>query len=81
MTVDLRPAAEFVTVAYPVLDLLLLGTAMRLMVGGGSRSRSFLLLVASLTAMMVGDGIYTLLTAAGAEAPGYWMNGVWLTRC
>jgi diguanylate cyclase (GGDEF)-like protein len=78
MRVELSPAAQAVAVAYPVLDLLLLATAMRLVVGGGSRSRSFLLLVASLTAMMIGDCVFAVLTAAGEAFPGYWMTGVWL---
>jgi two-component system, cell cycle response regulator len=74
---DLGGSALAVTVAYPVLDLLVLATALRMMVGGG-RSRSFLLLLASLVAMLIGDGVYTVLTAAGSDSPGYWMNGVWL---
>jgi two-component system cell cycle response regulator len=75
---ELSGAALAVTLAYPVLDLLVLAASLRLTVGGGRRSRSFLLLLASLVAMLIGDGVYTVLTAAGADSPGYWMNGVWL---
>jgi two-component system, cell cycle response regulator len=75
---ELSGAALAVTIAYPVFDLLVLAAALRLSVGGGRRSHSFLLLLASLVAMLIGDGVYTVLTAAGSDYPGYWMNGVWL---
>ncbi len=71
-------SAMAVTVAYPVMDLLVLAMALRLMLGGGSRPVSFLLVVASLTAMLVGDVAYTLQAAGGSWIGGSWVKATWL---
>jgi hypothetical protein len=74
----LGPFALAVTVAYPVLDLLMLATAMRLMLGGGRRPTAFWLLVASLAAMLLGDTVYTINTAQSFWADGGVLDTIWL---
>lgn len=75
---ELGRAALAVTVAYPVLDLLMLAMALRLMLGGGNRPAAFRLLVLSLVAMLIGDGVYTVQTVYGSWVSGGWVDGVWL---
>jgi two-component system, cell cycle response regulator len=76
---ELSRSALAVTVAYPVLDLLMLAMALRLMLGGGNRPASFRLLVASLVAMLVADSVYTLQTAGDSWLGDVWVNAIWLT--
>ncbi|MET7399049.1 GGDEF domain-containing protein [Dactylosporangium sp. NPDC005572] len=66
--------ARAVTVAYPVGDLLVLVIAMRLLLGGGARTPSFLLLLGGLLTMAGGDTVHTL---AGETGDG-WSSFLWL---
>lgn len=65
------------SLAYPAADLLLLGVASRLFVGGGNRPTAFVLLLASLGALMAADVVYTLL-GAGPSAADRWLDATWL---
>jgi diguanylate cyclase (GGDEF)-like protein/PAS domain S-box-containing protein len=51
-----------VSIAYPLLDLVLLLVAARLMFGGGSRSASYYMLAGSLLALLTADTFYTVTT-------------------
>jgi diguanylate cyclase (GGDEF)-like protein len=73
---DMGSAAAAVSVAYPVLDLVMLATALRLMLGGGGRPASFRFLLASLAAMLIGDTVYTAEVAwVSSDA----MDMIWLS--
>ncbi|GGM60563.1 diguanylate cyclase [Dactylosporangium sucinum] len=67
-------AARAVTIAYPVGDLLVLVIATRLLLGGGARTPSFLLLLGGLLTMMGGDTVYTLAGKSGDA----WSCFLWL---
>ncbi|UWP81467.1 GGDEF domain-containing protein [Dactylosporangium fulvum] len=59
----LSPAARLVTVAYPVGDLLVLVLGLRMLLGGGARTPSYLLLLTSLLTMLGADVAATLSRA------------------
>ncbi|MGC9669870.1 GGDEF domain-containing protein [Planosporangium sp. 12N6] len=67
-----------VSVAFPVMDVLLLAIAMRLTVGVGARTRSFALLLASILTTLLADMVYALLTSrnlyGGSDT---WMKWAW----
>ena len=54
----LSPLAKFVSIDYPLGDVLLLAAALRLAFDGGRRSGSFLLLAGGLGALLVTDAAY-----------------------
>ena len=66
------------SLAYPAMDLGVLAVAMRLVVSGGARGRSFLLLVASLAALLSADIAYVLQQLAGAYSAGNFDDALWL---
>ncbi|WP_344614919.1 GGDEF domain-containing protein [Dactylosporangium salmoneum] len=72
--VYLTPADRLVTVAYPVGDLLVLAIGLRMLLGGGARTPSCLMLLGSLVAMLAGDAAFTIL---GGAANG-WDGFLWL---
>lgn len=73
-------ASTLVSIAYPVMDLIVLVVAIRLAVGSGASSAAFRLLLASLVAMLVGDMVYGLQTAAGTYHDGGIPDVLWLTE-
>ncbi|WP_240942543.1 GGDEF domain-containing protein [Planosporangium thailandense] len=52
--------ARLVSAAYPTMDLLVLAVALRLVLGVGTRTAAYRLLVASLTLQLVADILYVL---------------------
>ena len=54
----LSPLAKIVSIAYPLGDVLLLAAALRLAFDGGRRRGSFLLLAASVGALLTTDAAY-----------------------
>ncbi|MEV6923127.1 GGDEF domain-containing protein [Dactylosporangium sp. NPDC051485] len=70
----LTPAARLVTVAYPVGDLLVLVIGLRMLLGGGARTPSYLMLLGSLVTMLAADTAFTVL---GGPANG-WECFLWL---
>ena len=73
-------ASTLVSIAYPVMDLIVLVVAIRLAVGSGASSPAFRLLLASLVAMLVGDMVYGLQTAADTYQDGGVPDVLWLTE-
>jgi diguanylate cyclase (GGDEF)-like protein len=61
VTGDMSTLGHVVQVAYPVGDLVLLAMAIRLLRGGGSRSRAFWFIVGSLGCFLLGDTIWAVL--------------------
>jgi diguanylate cyclase (GGDEF)-like protein len=57
-------------VAYPVLDLMLLAMAVRLLLVTGARAVSFLLIVASAAALLAADTVYFLVVARTGDTAG-----------
>jgi diguanylate cyclase (GGDEF)-like protein len=73
-------ASTSVSIAYPVMDLIVLVVAIRLAVGAGASSTAFRLLLASLVAMLLGDMVYGLQTAADTYQDGGIPDVLWLTE-
>ena len=70
-------SATLVTVAYPLMDLLVLTVAMFLVLGAGLRPPAYYLLVGGLGANLVTDVIYTFQTLQGTYDGGL-IDGGWL---
>jgi two-component system, cell cycle response regulator len=69
-----------VSVAYPVMDMLVIAIALRLTLGVGARTVSFFLLVGSLVMTLLTDVVYALLSAANLYAnTDTWLEWGWLT--
>src|SRR4029077_14975991 len=66
------------SLAFPVMDLGVLAVALRLLVGGGTRSRSFFFLVGALTLLLVADTVYGLQQLAGVYVAGNFVDAMWL---
>jgi two-component system cell cycle response regulator len=71
-------AARTVSSAYPVLDLLVLAMALRLMLGAGPRTLAYYLLAGNLVTSLAADVVYGLQTAAGTFQEHSWVDGLWL---
>jgi diguanylate cyclase (GGDEF)-like protein len=71
-------AARMVSIAYPSMDLLLIAVAIRLVMGAGTRSTSFLLLIAAIAIMFAADVGYGYLELTSSYVPGGVLEGLWL---
>jgi signal transduction histidine kinase len=63
-------AATLISVAYPVMDLLLLAMAVRLVVGRARSTPALVLLLAGLCALLLADGVYAVLRLNGGYRAG-----------
>lgn len=71
---------KVVSVAYPVMDMLLLAIALRLALGVGARTLSFALLVGSLMMTLLTDVFYAVLSAQNLyAATDTWLEWGWLS--
>lgn len=70
-------AATVVSLAYPVLDVVVLTGLIRMLVGGGSLNRSLTLVTVSVSVTLLADLLYNGLAAEGLveDTPG-WMNAL-----
>jgi diguanylate cyclase (GGDEF)-like protein/PAS domain S-box-containing protein len=75
---DLSPLARFVSVAYPLGDVILLGAAVRLALDAGRRGPAFYLLTASIVALLGTDFVYGLLTLHGRYDHQLWLDAGWI---
>jgi diguanylate cyclase len=67
-----------VALAYPMLDLLLLGVMVRLLLAPGRRVTSLQLLIGAVVAFLVADFPYALLALQGTYQTGQLVDGGWL---
>ncbi|WP_228122293.1 diguanylate cyclase [Saccharothrix syringae] len=70
---------EVASLAYPLMDLVVLLAALRLLFGAGRRDGSFLLLNVWLAAILTADTVYVLQRLAGTYEAGNFLDAVWLT--
>jgi len=75
---DPEPVAFAITLAYPTMDLLLIGVCIGLLVAPGIRTPSFQLLAGSLVALLIADQIYAIQTATETYADGGLLDAGWL---
>jgi diguanylate cyclase (GGDEF)-like protein/PAS domain S-box-containing protein len=66
------------SMAYPVADLVVLGVAVRLLLGGGRRGPSSHLLVVALLALLTTDAVYGWASVNGGYDPGGLLDAGWL---
>ncbi|RNM13787.1 PAS domain-containing sensor histidine kinase [Nocardioides pocheonensis] len=70
--------SRLVSMAYPAMDVLLLAVAARLVMGSGSRPRSFQLLTASILLLVVTDVVYGAIELNGSYTMGSWLDLGWM---
>ena len=70
--------ARTTSVAYPLMDLLVLAVAMWLFTGSGRRPPAFWLLMSALVLLFSTDTIYALQQLAGTYDPNGFLGGMWL---
>jgi diguanylate cyclase (GGDEF)-like protein len=70
--------ARLVSVAYPVMDLVLLVFSLRLILVPSSRPASFVLLSTSLLAIFTADSVYVIQQLLNTYASGNFLDGIWL---
>ena len=73
--------AKAVSVAYPTMDLLVLAVALRLMLGVGTRTAAYRLLVGSLAVQLVADLLYALTIDTyedGSFVDAFWFGAYFL---
>jgi len=67
-----------VSVAYPLMDVLLLAVALRLLFAPGAREASYIFLVTGLVSYLVADAVYTVLAFEGTYVTGHPVDAGWL---
>lgn len=76
---ELPLAAKLTESAYPVLDLMLLILAVRLVVGAGTRGPVLYLILTSLTMMFGADLLYAVLGVVSGESTSEaWLDAMWM---
>jgi len=69
---------KMVSIAYPCMDVLLLGVAARLVVASGFRGLSFVLLVSSFGLTLMANAAYGAMILSGSYKPGSLIDAGWL---
>jgi signal transduction histidine kinase len=76
---DLTVAERVVSMAYPIMDVLLLATAVRLVVDGGPRPPAFWILCCGVGALLVTDTLYSIIQLTGGYHTGSPIDLGWMT--
>ncbi len=74
----LHLGTKLVSMAYPLGDILLLGVAVRMAVGGGRRDSAYYMMVGAIAAVLVTDSIYGWIQLHGSYSPGDPLDGGWI---
>ncbi len=77
-TAELTLSVRAVSLAYPVMDLLVVAVAARLAVSGGARPPAYWLLLAGLAGLLAADGWYALEQLHGSYQTGKPLDAGWL---
>lgn len=75
---NLSTSTKLVSIAYPLMDTLVLSVAVRLAVGRGRRGPSYYLMITSVVALLVTDTIYGWLLLHGGYTTGGLLDGGWI---
>jgi len=76
---DLTLAERLVSMAYPIVDVLVLATAVRLVVDGGPRPPAFWILCSGVGALLVTDTLYSIIQLSGGYHTGSPIDLGWMT--
>ena len=69
---------KLISIAYPLMDILVLAVVVRLAVGTGKRERSFHLLLLGVVSLLVTDAVYGWLLLHGGYQTGGLLDGGWI---
>ena len=69
---------KVVSIGYPLGDILILGIAVRMAVGGGRRGPAYYMMIAGIAALVVTDSIYGWISLHGMYDPGDPLDGGWI---
>ena len=73
----LTTSAKLTSIAYPLMDILVLGVVLRLAVGSRRRGTAFRFLVVGTSALLLSDAIYGWLQLHGGYNTGGLLDGGW----
>jgi signal transduction histidine kinase len=76
---DLTLAERVVSMAYPIMDVLLLATVVRLVVDGGSRPPAFWVLCCGVGGLLITDALYSIIQLTGGYHTGSPIDLGWMT--
>ena len=74
----LHLGTKLVSIGYPLGDILMLGVAVRIAVGGGRRGPSYYMIIGAIAAVLITDSIYGWIQLHGAYTPGDPLDGGWM---
>jgi signal transduction histidine kinase len=75
---SLTMPARLTSMAYPLMDLLVLSVAVRLAVSGGNRGRSYYLTITAIAALFASDATYGWLQLHSTYQTGGLLDGGWI---
>jgi len=75
---ELALLPQVVSIAYPLIDVLLLGVLAGMLLAPGTRHTADWLLMAGLAAQLISDGVYTKTSLEGTFGFGQWMFAGWM---
>ena len=75
---DPDPLAFGISLAYPLMDLLVIGVGIGLLATPGARTTSFRFVAISLVTLLIADQIYALQTAEGSYENGGLLDLAWM---
>ncbi|HEY8776952.1 MAG TPA: HAMP domain-containing sensor histidine kinase [Gaiellaceae bacterium] len=75
---SLSTPARLTSMAYPLMDLLLLSVAVRLAVSGGNRGKSYYLTITAIAALFASDATYGWLQLHSGYQTGGLLDGGWI---
>jgi diguanylate cyclase (GGDEF)-like protein/PAS domain S-box-containing protein len=74
----LHLGTKLVSMAYPLGDILMLGVAVRMAVGGGRRGPAYYMIISAIAAVLVTDSIYGWIQLHGSYTTGDPLDGGWI---
>ena len=74
----LSPSTKLISIAYPLMDILLLTVTVRLVFSTGKRERAFYMLFIGVCSLLVTDAVYGWLVLHGGYATGGLLDGGWI---
>jgi diguanylate cyclase (GGDEF)-like protein len=75
---DLTTAQHLLTVGYPLIDVVIVGLAARLMITAGRLSRALVLLALGTILLLGGDTAYAALVSSGSYSAGALPDQLWM---
>ncbi|MDQ3710030.1 MAG: hypothetical protein M3387_12140, partial [Actinomycetota bacterium] len=75
---ELALLAQLVAIAYPLIDVLLLGVLAGMLLAPGTRRTADWLLIGGLAAQLLADGVYTKASLQGTFSFGQWTFAGWM---